>query len=595
MWQFVAWPLVAALIVGPLRRPKGRRVLLPAIAVSALLVSHALWVVLLRDSPDTSTPLLLLTGTWFIAFPLLCATYPDGRFVPRWFVWPTLAYMVITLSDVALGGALRNFEWWWLVASSQLLMLSGQVYRYRRRATTAERESVRWVILGVLVEVEIFVVLMIAGGGTVGEGGDLMWGLANLAALPIPVTFAVGLLRPRIASVDTALRLVIGVTIAGGSLAGIYAAVTTAAGTVGLSVASAGWWGGAAVGLLSVPFIRVAASVSAWVVYQGRLDADQAVARLGAEFAAQPDPAEVPATLLRSLVDYALFDGAALRADGVLAASVGEVGPVVEEFPIVYQGEEIGTLLVPPRRGESELARRDREVIVQLAVHAAPALHGARALADLTDAHSRLVHAREEERKHLRRDLHDDLSPTLSGLALGAAAVGRRAADVDAELAAMAEELHHDIQSAVAQTREIAYGLRPPVLDDQGLVAAIRARVHGQSADRLQVEVHSPDEPLQLPAAVDLAILRIVQEAVTNVRKHARATRCTVQLDKGEDTLHITVVDDGVGPPARIQPGLGLASIRERSTELGGTVRFTRAPGGGGLLEVRLPVREVVG
>ena len=230
-----------------------------------------------------------------------------------------------------------------------------------------------------------------------------------------------------------------------------------------------------------------------------------------------------------------------------------------EEFPIVLHGEVLATLVVHPRPGEHALTPYDRALIERLALHSAPALHGARALAELTATHARLLLAREEERRRLRRDLHDDLSPTLSGLRLSAAALARRAQSVDADLAATAADLARDIQDAVEQTREIAYGLRPPVLDDRGLVAAIRDRVHGQSAaDRVHVEIVAPDGPLALPAAVDLAALRIVQEAVANVRRHSGASRCTVVLERDPGELRVQVDDDGRGIPDRIRPGLGL-------------------------------------
>lgn len=589
IWQLVAWPLAALLLVRlATRRP--RPAVLPVIAVAALLVSLAL--LLLVAPAEGSTWFTVLTAPWFITFAVLCSTYPDGRFVPRWFVWPTAAYTIVTLLDVALGGALRDQSWWGPFAMSQLLMLGGQVYRYRLRATTAQRESVRWAVLGVLVEVELFILVMLVEGGTVGEGMSATRLLSDLAALPIPVAFAIGLLWPRLVSVDATLRAVLGVTIAGTLLAAMYATTTTAAVAAGVGGVATGWWGAAVVAVLAAPAARVAARAATWVVYRGRSDPAEAVARLGAAFDAQPDTTTVPTVVLETVVASAFLDGAALHGDGVFSASVGDVGPVNEEFPVVYQGEEIATLAVPPRRGESELTRDDREVIARLVVHAAPALHGVRALADLTEAHARLLHAREEERKGLRRDLHDDLGPTLAGLALGAAAVSRRAAAVDADLAAMVEDLLGDIQAAVTQTREIAYGLRPAVLDDQGLVAAIRSRVLGQDADRLKVEVRAPSDRLTLPAAVDLAALRIVQEGVTNVRRHAGASRCTVTLAMNDSWLNVSVADNGVGPPARLRPGIGMTSIRERATELGGTARFTRAPGGGGLLAVSLPVRE---
>ena len=144
------------------------------------------------------------------------------------------------------------------------------------------------------------------------------------------------------------------------------------------------------------------------------------------------------------------------------------------------------------------------------------------------------------------------------------------------------------------QSREIAYGLRPPILDDRGLVAAIRDRVHGQSADALRVEVRAPEVELKLPAAVDLAALRIVQEAVSNVRRHAKASTCTITLERSPGELRVQVDDDGVGIPSRVRGGLGLASMRERATELGGSARFGSAPGGGGRVTVRLPAPDEV-
>jgi hypothetical protein len=322
-WQLVAWPLAVLLIIRSVPA-KDRRQLLPASAVAMLLISQAVSVVALQDStPQSATSFLLVTSPWFIAFPLLCATYPDGRFVPRWLVWPTLTYAGITVIDLALNGMLRSASWWRAIAFSQLLLQFAQVYRYRRRATTAEREGVRWAILGIIVEVEAFVLVGIAGGGAIGEGPDLLRGLANAAALPIPVAFAIGLLRPRLGNVDAALRLVVGGTIATGVLAGGYAATTAVARAAGADIAGAGWWGAAAVALLAVPVIRTSASLSEWVTYRGRSSPDQAVTRLGASLDEQPDAASAPETVLRTLMEAISLDGAALR---------GEPGPCSEPW-----------------------------------------------------------------------------------------------------------------------------------------------------------------------------------------------------------------------------------------------------------------------
>jgi signal transduction histidine kinase len=163
---------------------------------------------------------------------------------------------------------------------------------------------------------------------------------------------------------------------------------------------------------------------------------------------------------------------------------------------------------------------------------------------------------------------------------------------VDAALAETARDLAVDIQGAVEQTREIAYGLRPPILDDRGLVAAIRDRVHGPVADRLRVDVVAPDELLHLPAAVDLAALRIVQEAVANVRRHADASHCVVVIERVPGELRVRIEDDGRGIPPRVRSGMGLTSIRDRVRELGGSATIGSSPVGGASIAVRLPFAE---
>ena len=587
----LAGSLAALLIWRSARAPRGERALLPTIALTLILVATGSSLLAFN---------LELSQLWFAAFPLLVATFPDGRFVPRWMVWPVAAFALVYVAELLSGHALSAQPWWWLVPSSQGLIVGAQVYRYLRRSTTSERESVRWAILGAVLSFAAFLALAVGSSAPVGEGGPIPEGLASLAVVPILLGPAIGMLRPRLWNVDAAFRIVLAVLVSAPVLALTYWAATTAAMQFGATGPAAGWWGALAVGTLAYPVVRLALRFGTRVVYRGRADAATATARLGERLADRPEPAEVADSVLHTVVDALFLDAAALRGGGIFDASIG--APIgggagsegTERFPIVFHGEELAELVVPPRRGESSLTDRDREVVERIAVHAAPALHGARALAELSDAHARLVLAREEERRRLRRDLHDDLSPTLSGLSLGAAALAKRAARVDPGLAEQAAELHRDIQAAVEQSREIAYGLRPPILDDRGLVAAIRDRVHGQGADALRVEVRAPEVELHLPAAVDLAALRIVQEAVSNVRRHAKASTCTITLERRPGELRVQVDDDGVGIPSRLRGGLGLASMRERATELGGSARFGSAPGGGGRVTVRLPASDEV-
>lgn len=173
-----------------------------------------------------------------------------------------------------------------------------------------------------------------------------------------------------------------------------------------------------------------------------------------------------------------------------------------------------------------------------------------------------------------------DLGSSLSGLALGAAALATRADVLAPALAAGAWELQADIQAAVEQTREISHGLRPPILDDRGLEAAIRSRVIDRLALDMDVRLQITGALDGLTAAVSLAALRIVQEAAENVRRHARARVCTVDLTRTDGGLRIEVSDDSIGigidVDGNVSPGVGLRSIRERASELGGHTRISR-------------------
>jgi signal transduction histidine kinase len=201
------------------------------------------------------------------------------------------------------------------------------------------------------------------------------------------------------------------------------------------------------------------------------------------------------------------------------------------------------------------------------------------------------VLAREEERKRLRRDLHDGLGPALAALTLHVDALRNRldAPAVDADLL----RLRSGIQGTVLDVRRMVEGLRPPALDELGLPGAVE-----QLADRLTAGTDLLVDvaivgPLALPAAVEVAAYRVAQEALTNVVRHAGAQRACVRVrvDGGELVLEVT--DDGTGTPAPRDGGVGLGSMRERAEELGGRLEVTGRPGRGTRVVARLPVGAV--
>ena len=565
----------AALVLSSARTAP-RRALLPTVAAALLLASFA--ITSLGGVFGGDGRLMTLSGqAFFPLFALFAATFPDGRFVPRPVALVVLLFTTAVVADQISGQSLSSSAWWWLVPTiGCALLLAAQIWRYRRSATTRERERVRWVLLGVLLSVAAYAVLTVVDDGVAGTG-PASEARATLAILPILLGLVVGIARPRLANVDALLRAVLVAWLSVLITLPVFWGAGLLTGALGVTAVAAGWWWAAAVLAVAYPAVRLALRLADLIVYRGRATPDAAVALLGRRLAAEPDAATVPGIIADVVAESTGSPRVRLRSDG-------------DGVPISYQGEVLGVLDVAPRPGESELTRRDRATIAAVAIHAGPALAGARSAAELAQAHARLLIAREEERRRLRRDLHDDLSPTLSGLALGAAALSRTLAGSDAVASAQARELQSDIQAAVEQSRDIAHGLRPTVLDDLGLVAAIRDRTVIGDDPALRIEVVDAGVPAELPAAVDLAALRIAQEAVANVRRHARARSCRVELGVDAETLHLTVDDDGAGLPATIRPGMGVASIRERAAELGGSATFGRSPTGGARVAVRLPL-----
>ncbi|MBN6051879.1 sensor histidine kinase, partial [Nonomuraea sp. RK-328] len=212
-----------------------------------------------------------------------------------------------------------------------------------------------------------------------------------------------------------------------------------------------------------------------------------------------------------------------------------------------------------------------------------------RMAADLQRSRERIVTTREEERRRLRRDLHDGLGQTLSAMAM-TITMARRSLQRSPESAdELLREMHAGMSAVTDDIRELVHGLRPPALDELGLAGAVR-ELAGQSSPDTGVEVRVEGPLEDLPAAVEVAVYRIVQEALTNIRKHAGASLAHVVLQRERSALRLLVGDDGRGLPATYSAGVGLASMRERAAELGGVCVVSGAPGEGTRVEVTLPL-----
>jgi signal transduction histidine kinase len=344
-------------------------------------------------------------------------------------------------------------------------------------------------------------------------------------------------------------------------------------------------------------------------MYGDRDEPWRALHRLGSrlEWAADPDRA-LPA-IADSVAD-------ALRLPYVAVEVVNEVGrvevaaehgePVRETatVPLVHGGEPVGRLVLGVRRGERGFRADELALLGDLGRHAGAAVHAQRLRRDLARSRERLVAAREEERRRLRRDLHDGLGPSLAAIGLRADTAAAVLDDDPDAARAQLEALADETRAALADIRRLVEGLRPPALDELGLLGAI-----GRQAERLDggagaagstdghaarpgiaIAVDGAPTPLpELPAAVEVAAYRIAVEAMTNAVRHAGARACRVRLDAGAQ-LTIEVTDDGAGVPDAPRAGTGLESMRERAAELGGELSVEARPGGGTRVVARLPL-----
>jgi signal transduction histidine kinase len=444
--------------------------------------------------------------------------------------------------------------------------------------------------------------------------------VVNYASLLlIPLSIGVAILRSRLWDIDLVINRTLVYAALTVSVIGIYVVIVGSLSVVlqehGSLLVSL-----LATGVVALAFqpLRARLQHGANRLLYGQRDEPYAVlAILGHRLDAALAPEAVLPTIVETVAQALKLPYAAiLLKDGdtfTCAASYGAPAGEPLRLPLVYQGATVGALELSPRAPSEAFTRADLRLLEDLAHQAGSAAHAQRLTADLQrltsdlqHARERLVTAREEERRRLRRDLHDGLGSALAALNFRAGAIRRLLASDLAAADALVVEQRDGLRNAIADIRRLVYGLRPPALDELGLVAAIRERAthfssatmaEPQDADGLRVTVTAPDSLPALPAAVEVAAYRIVQEALTNVARHAQARTCAVRLAldasaRPDETAALTVevVDDGVGLPPVLRDGVGLRSMRERAEELGGTFASETVSGGGTRVIALLPL-----
>lgn len=241
----------------------------------------------------------------------------------------------------------------------------------------------------------------------------------------------------------------------------------------------------------------------------------------------------------------------------------------------------MGLLEIAPRGPVDVFSPADRRLIIEIARQTGIAVHSTLLSESLKQSREQIVTAREEERRRIRNDLHDGLGPALAALSLQVE-IARDLIVTDPDRSArLLEDVLGQTRESILDIRRLVYDLRPPALDDLGLVGAIRSQVARWESAAMRIRLDLPETVPPLTAATEVAIYRIAQESLANVARHSGATEAWVHLTVEHHVIRLEVSDNGAGLPTDAEAGVGLRSMRDRAAELGGRCVVTRGPNGG--------------
>lgn len=625
----LAYPAVGAFILS--RRPSNR---IGWLYCTGALLGVAFMVEQYAVHALLAEPGSLPGGTWaawlagwlripghLLPWTLVLLLYPDGRPPgPRWrALAPVAATAVAAATALAafapagvdspalrnpvtldivprLSGALQAV----CVLGFGPLCLAALLVRFRRTRGSPRAQLRPFVAAAtVVVLVPLSAAVAVEAGLPLSMGAYQAVGLVALLGLPTATMFAI--IRYRLYGLSVHADLLVNRLVVYGSL--LVVAITLywmIVGTLAALISGDPGLGPALVAVIVVATVghqlrkRVQAMVDRLLYRQRNYDY-RVLSALGERLQSTLSPDAVLPAVVETVATALKLPHVAIRVgsdgDATMTAAYGEARQSSVVLPLVYQREVVGRLEVAPRSPEEPFDAADRRLLDDLAGQVAVLAYALRLAADLQRSRELLVNAQAEERRRLRRDLHDGLQPALSGVSLGLEAV-RNLMGADSPVEELLVRLKDELETAVADLRRLVYDLRPPALDELGLVGALRQQAarFALSPDAPEVVVEAPAGLGALPAAAEVAAYRIAQEALENVRKHARAQSATVVVAHDDGHLELVVLDDGVGLAPGEHLGVGLVAMRERAAELGGTCSVEPGPERGTCVRARLPV-----
>ena len=516
----------------------------------------------------------LFAVSQYLMITFLLLFYPDGRLPgPRW-RWVAAAVVIVSpvqsnyfMIEETAGPVVADVAVLLWIGTS-LTAWAGAVVRLVR-ARPPLRQQQAWLVL-VVVPCAVWNMFFASIPGEGEAESHLATFLWVLPQLFTPVAVAVGVLRYRMLGIESVLRrgLVYGTLTV--LVFAVYVGVSAVAGRLLAGDTVPGLVAAALVALGLDPLRDRLQRAADRIVHGERHDPLRALSRLSQRVATSEDAALLPQALAVVAEAVRAPGAAVVGPDGRLLAGrpCDEPGAVV---PLEFAGRRVSELHVAAPSAEEGYGTAERRLLVALAALLAVVVRAVELGAALEASRDRVVEAARAERDRLRRDLHDGLGPSLTGMGLGLQAVADLV-DGPPRAVTLVERIRAEVSTAVAEIRRIIDDLRPSVLDTAGLAAAVSRHAEAISAAR-PVAGDTAGLPATLPPAVEAAAYRIATEALTNVARHSGARRAQVALTAVDGTLRVTVTDDGggIGEPT---DGVGLGSMRRRAETLGGRLEI---------------------